>query len=143
MTITAEELAARARTVAEKAIAALQEAAGDVDDGTLHLAAQHLVEDDDVDESVALAAANVLLALHVDHHHDEHAPPADGDPPTVHEIQLLLQTADEDEVVRIADEIARLVCGDDPTVEHTCPIPWFISIGEIEDSDDVRDLLNR
>jgi len=56
-----------------------------------------------------------------------------------------VETDDDAEVSRLADEVGRVACPeqDDPAEDHACPIPWFVVSSHGEDLETWLELLNR
>ena len=65
--------------------------------------------------------------------------------PRIVRITLYVETDDDAEVERLADDVGRVACPDqdDLTWDHACPIPWFVVTSLGEDLETWRDLLNR
>jgi len=60
-------------------------------------------------------------------------------------ITLYVETDDDAEVSRLANEVGRVACPeqDDPAEGHACPIPWFVVSSHGEDLETWRELPNR
>jgi hypothetical protein len=60
-------------------------------------------------------------------------------------ITLYVETDNQDQVEKLADEVGRLACPEqDPApANHSCPTPWFVVTSEADQPEEWRDLLNR
>jgi 3-methyladenine DNA glycosylase AlkC len=60
-------------------------------------------------------------------------------------ITLYVETDNQDQVEKLADEVGRLACPeqDAAPANHSCPTPWFVVTSEADQPEEWRDLLNR
>lgn len=71
-----------------------------------------------------------------------------GVPKSLWQIKLIIESDDEAEVDRIADEVSRVACPTlpvDTAADHECEIPWIVVTSPLEGDDAVgwRETLNR
>ena len=69
-------------------------------------------------------------------------------PEPLWQIKLIIESDDEAEVERVAEQVSRAACPTLPgdiTVDHECEIPWMVVTSRIEgdEAEGWRDALNR